>query len=54
MRAIFELDMPENCYHCPIYNGEYAACQSTGEFLDNISHIVIGRGKQCPLIPIVE
>ena len=47
MKAIFELDMPESCYDCPMFNDEYATCQVTGENAEGATC----RAKQCPLTP---
>ena len=50
MVAIKGIDMPKECYRCPIMDGEYGVCQIIGEPKVDMTE---ERAKNCPLVEII-
>ena len=51
MKAILAIDMPENCWECPCYDG-YWQCGATGNSFEIQDEIHNRRPDWCPLKPI--
>lgn len=50
MIAIKGMEMPKECYMCPLLDGEYGVCQIIGETKMDMTE---ERAKNCPLVEIV-
>ena len=51
MIVIEGIDMPKECYRCPLLDGEYGTCNIIGETKVDMTK---ERAKNCPLIEIQE
>lgn len=50
MIAIKDMEMPKECYVCPLLDDEYGVCKIIGETKVDMTE---ERSKNCPLVEIV-
>ena len=51
MVAIKGINMPNECYNCPLLDDEYGTCNIIGETKVDMT---VERSKNCPLVEIEE